>query len=171
MGVFNGTLTYNGKTRRVIVEDFSMGLVLNMTATSQARQNQTAYPRNLRKTDITLGLTFRSMQDYLDFSQWIAEYHMYLTSMSKPSHMILSIPVIKKTYTVALTSFPVDVKFSDSVYQNAYQCIILKDETGEEGNESGSTGGVEDIPASKVEGENIKAQGDAAFRGESGGPV
>jgi hypothetical protein len=166
MGAQNGTLTYNGKTRSVIVEEFGYGLALGLTGISQARQNQTAYPRNWRKTDITLGLAFTSMEDYLEFSRWVAEYHMYLTSMSKPSHMVLSIPSIKKVFTVALTSFPVNIKFSDSAYQNTYQCVIVKDETGEEGNESENTGGVGDIPADKVDQEDIKAQGDAAFRGE-----
>lgn len=94
---------------------------------------------------------------------------MYLTSMTKPSHMVLSIPVIKKSYSIAFTSFPVDVKFGDSVYQNSYQCVIVKDETGEEGSESENTGGVGDIPADKVEQDEIKAQGDAAFRGEATG--
>lgn len=164
MGAQNGTLTYNGKTKRVIVEDFGYGLALNLTGTSQARQNQTAYPRNWRKTDITLGLAFTSRDDYLEFSRWVAEYHMYLTSMPKPDHMVLSIPAIKKTYAVALTSFPVNVKFGDSAYQNSYQCVIVRDETGEEGNESENTGGVGDIPAQKVEGDQIKAQGDDAFR-------
>lgn len=169
MGVFNGTLAYNGKSKDVIVEDFGYGLALNLTATSQARQGQTAYPRNWRKTDITLGLAFRSRDEYLEFSRWVAEYHMYLTSMPKPNHMVLSIPVIKKTYSIAFTSFPVNVKFGDSAYQNSYKCVIVKDETGEEGSESDITGGVDDIPAQKVEQSDIKAQGDAAFRGEAAG--
>ena len=169
MGTFNGTLTYNGRSKDVIVEDFAFGMSLGLTATSQARQGQTAYPRNWRKSDITLGLAFRSREEYLEFSRWIAEYHMYLTSMTKPSHMVLSIPVIKKSYSIAFTSFPVDVKFGDSVYQNSYQCVIVKDETDEEGNESENTGGVGDIPADKVEQDDIKAQGDAAFRGEATG--
>lgn len=166
MPLYNGTLTYNGKSKSVIVEDFSYGLVLNMTSQSQARQNQTAYPRNVRKTDITLGLAFLSRDDYLSFSEWIAEYHKYLTSMAKPSHMVLSIPAISKVFTIAITSFPVDIKYSDSAYQNSYRCVILKDETGETGNESTVTGGVSDIPANKVDTEDIVAQGDAAFRGD-----
>lgn len=167
MSAYNGTLTYNGNSKKVIVEDFGYGLVMNMTSNSQARQSQTAYPKNVRKTDITLGLAFTSRDDYLEFSRWIAEYHQYLTSMAKPSHMILSIPVIDKTFTVAFTEFPVDIKYSDNAYQNTYRCIILKDETGEIGNESNVTGSVEDIPADKVSQSDIVAQGDAAFRGET----
>ena len=86
--------------------------------------------------------------------------------MAKPSHMVLSIPVISKVFTIAITSFPVDIKYSDSAYQNSYRCVILKDETGETGNESTVTGGVSDIPANKVDTEDIVAQGDAAFRGD-----
>lgn len=169
MAAQNGTLAYNGKSMPVIVESFGYGLALNLTGTSQARQTQTAYPRNWRKTDITVGLAFTSREAYLDFSQWVAEYHMYLTSYPKPDHMVLSVPSIKKVYTVALTSFPVDVKFSDSAYQNTYQFVIVKDDTGEVGNESETTGGVSDIPAEKVDYEDVKAQGDEAFKGGSVG--
>lgn len=164
MATQNATLSYNGKTKNVIVTDYGYSWNLNMTARSYGKKTQTSYPRNYRKSDLTLGLAFTSMESYLDFGRWYEEYTLHLLSKSQPSHLVLSIPALNKVLTVILTSFPMKIAFDDVAYENTYTCIILSDDTESMTGGSDVTGDITDIPSNPVDVSQVTSSGDDAFK-------
>lgn len=75
-GTHNGVLSYGSVAFPVNVTSISYGVALKTSgAGSQSRNRQTIYPKRAEQGKLSVDLSFFSVQEYIDFVEFIGTYH------------------------------------------------------------------------------------------------
>jgi hypothetical protein len=171
---YNAAFSYNGTTMKVNVTNFQYAWKLAMSGKASTRQGQTAYPKRVEQSGLSVNLVFRDQQAYLDFGKFVRGYHLSVTSMSNPPAMQFTMygwamgAVGELTYGVILSDFPITMRhdMDPAPTVNGLQLELIQNniDMWETNASSVTNGSYKDLAAGSVTSGDVASSGSGAFK-------